>query len=162
MTPSFDHRILSRRLFLSERSRSTLAVTVAGLAATACSSNGDNSQADGAGAVNHVVVTHARGDHIGGLEAVMTASSSAIVCAGAADIDKITAPRDIVAVNDGEEIFGLEVLTTPGHIRVPEDRDLANESARSLADNSITTILLGRGGAIDDGGAQLADVIASL
>lgn len=251
---AIDHRILSRRLFLSGLGRNTMAVAVLGAAAAACSSTPEASQSSdatqpdageepgtadglqweevsfgfvsayvlvrgsevavvdtgtgGAGAiettlngmnlgwdaVNHVIVTHAHGDHVGGLEDVMTAAASATAYAGAGDIDNMSAPREIVAVDDGEEIFGLRVLATPGHTpghicvldpdsgllvagdaliaqggvlegpsgQFSDDLDVANESARSLADDSISTILLGHGGALTDGGEQLTSLLASL
>lgn len=65
--------------------------------------------------VNHVIVTHAHGDHVGGLDAVLTSAPNATGYAGVGDIEGLTAPRDLVAVQDGEEIFGLNIIGTPGH-----------------------------------------------
>ncbi len=65
--------------------------------------------------VDHVIATHAHGDHVGSIVAVMTAASRAEGWAGAADIANISAPRDIEPVSDGDEVFGLQVITTPGH-----------------------------------------------
>ena len=65
--------------------------------------------------VDHVIVTHAHGDHIGGLDAVLTAAESSIGYAGAGDIEQLSAPRDLVSVTGGDEVFGLEILATPGH-----------------------------------------------
>ncbi|MDH3680791.1 MAG: MBL fold metallo-hydrolase [Acidimicrobiia bacterium] len=192
-----DHR-LSRRLFLSELGRRTLAVTILGATVAACSDDDSSTGPEGAGSsapagddaatattgsgasaaddtanddqasdaaalrweradfgfvsayvlargnevaivdtgtdgnggqieqalaalslgwadVDHVIVTHAHGDHIGGLDAVLTAAPESTGYAGSGDIDKLSAPREIVAVDDGDEIFGLEILGTPGH-----------------------------------------------
>ena len=65
--------------------------------------------------VRHLVVTHNHPDHAGSVAAVMEAAGSARAYAGAEDIPSIDAPRDLVAVEDGEEVFGLRVVTTPGH-----------------------------------------------
>ena len=65
--------------------------------------------------VSHVILTHAHGDHIGGLVQVLTSAPDAIGYAGAGDVEGITAPRDLVSVTDGDEIFGLNVIGTPGH-----------------------------------------------
>lgn len=191
-----DHR-LSRRLFLSELGRRTVAVAVLGSGVAACSSDSSDPEAPAAGAttteqqttssaategtsgqtddqpddqqpagsalrweradfgfvsayvlargdevaivdtgtdgsggqieqalgalslgwadVDHVILTHAHGDHIGGLEAVLTAAPSAVGYAGAGDIDQISAPRDLTSVTGGEEVFGLQIIATPGH-----------------------------------------------
>jgi glyoxylase-like metal-dependent hydrolase (beta-lactamase superfamily II) len=65
--------------------------------------------------VDHVIVTHAHGDHIGGLDAVLTAAESSTGYAGVGDVEQLSAPRDLVAVSGGDEVFGLEILATPGH-----------------------------------------------
>ena len=43
------------------------------------------------------------------------AAPQARVYAGAADIPQMTAPRAITPVTDGEEVFGLRIIATPGH-----------------------------------------------
>lgn len=65
--------------------------------------------------VDHVIVTHAHGDHFGGLDAVMTNAPTATGYAGTADLVSLSAPRDLVGLNGGDEVFGLEILATPGH-----------------------------------------------
>ena len=65
--------------------------------------------------VRHVIVTHKHPDHAGSLAAVLAAASSATVAAGEADIGAIQSPRPIQAVADGAEIFGLQIIATPGH-----------------------------------------------
>jgi glyoxylase-like metal-dependent hydrolase (beta-lactamase superfamily II) len=66
-------------------------------------------------AVNHVLVTHLHPDHAGSIGAVLTAAEGAVAHAGAADIGGIPSPRPVVPVGDGDEVFGLEVIATPGH-----------------------------------------------
>lgn len=65
--------------------------------------------------VNHVIATHSHGDHVGSMREVMTAAANASGYAGPEDILRIAAPRDIVPVGDGDEVFGLQVISTPGH-----------------------------------------------
>jgi glyoxylase-like metal-dependent hydrolase (beta-lactamase superfamily II) len=65
--------------------------------------------------VRHVILTHNHPDHAGSVADVMDAAADAVAYAGAADIPSIEAPRDLTAVDDGEEVFGLRVVTTPGH-----------------------------------------------
>lgn len=65
--------------------------------------------------VGHVIVTHLHQDHQGSLPAVMNAASDATAYAGAADIPEITSPRPITPVGDGDNVFDLEIIDTPGH-----------------------------------------------
>lgn len=65
--------------------------------------------------VDHVIVTHAHGDHVGGLDEVLTAAAGATGYAGVGDIEQLSAPRELMAVTSGDEVFGLQVLATPGH-----------------------------------------------
>jgi glyoxylase-like metal-dependent hydrolase (beta-lactamase superfamily II) len=66
-------------------------------------------------AVGHVILTHYHRDHVGSMGEVLTAAPKAMVYAGAADIPKIESPRPITAVGDGDDVFGLQILATPGH-----------------------------------------------
>jgi glyoxylase-like metal-dependent hydrolase (beta-lactamase superfamily II) len=65
--------------------------------------------------VTDLVLTHHHGDHAGSLADVASRATQATVHAGAADIAQITSPRTVVAAADGSEIFGLQVVATPGH-----------------------------------------------
>ena len=65
--------------------------------------------------VEHVVLTHRHPDHIGSAEAVLMAATEATAYAGEADLPHIPAPRPIIPVADGDEVFGLQVIHTPGH-----------------------------------------------
>jgi glyoxylase-like metal-dependent hydrolase (beta-lactamase superfamily II) len=66
-------------------------------------------------AVGHMILTHHHGDHAGSAADVMERSPDAAGYAGAEDIAAITVPRRLTAVGDGEEVFGLRIVTTPGH-----------------------------------------------
>jgi glyoxylase-like metal-dependent hydrolase (beta-lactamase superfamily II) len=66
-------------------------------------------------AVGHVIVTHKHGDHMGSLGAVLEAAPAATGYAGAEDLAAISSPRPLVAVADGDQVFGLTIVATPGH-----------------------------------------------
>jgi glyoxylase-like metal-dependent hydrolase (beta-lactamase superfamily II) len=65
--------------------------------------------------VAHLILTHHHPDHAGSVADVLTAASAAMVYAGEADIASITSPRPITAVGQGDDVFGLEIVPTPGH-----------------------------------------------
>lgn len=65
--------------------------------------------------VEHLVLTHRHGDHIGSVDAVLSAAVNATAYAGELDIPQIGSPRPLVAVGDGDEVFGLQIIDTPGH-----------------------------------------------
>ena len=62
-----------------------------------------------------ILLTHHHGDHIGSLPDIMAAAPDAVAYAGADDIPNITSPRSVSAVADGDTVFGLRVIATPGH-----------------------------------------------
>jgi glyoxylase-like metal-dependent hydrolase (beta-lactamase superfamily II) len=66
-------------------------------------------------AVQHVILTHYHSDHAGSVGDVLGLASQAAVYAGGADIPRINAPREIAPVVDGQEVFGLQIIATPGH-----------------------------------------------
>jgi glyoxylase-like metal-dependent hydrolase (beta-lactamase superfamily II) len=66
-------------------------------------------------AVGHVILTHYHPDHVGSMGEVLAAAPQARVYAGAADIPQIKSPRPLTPVKDGEEVFGLQIIATPGH-----------------------------------------------
>jgi glyoxylase-like metal-dependent hydrolase (beta-lactamase superfamily II) len=66
-------------------------------------------------AVGHVILTHRHGDHVGSIDAVLAAAPSASAYAGAEDIPVITASRALTSVGDGDRVFDLRIVTTPGH-----------------------------------------------
>lgn len=66
-------------------------------------------------AVAHLILTHQHGDHVGSAADVLERAPDAIGHAGAEDIPAISVPRELTAVSDGDEVFGLRIVTTPGH-----------------------------------------------
>jgi glyoxylase-like metal-dependent hydrolase (beta-lactamase superfamily II) len=67
------------------------------------------------GVVGHVILTHKHPDHAGSVDDVMTRASGATLYAGAAEIPEITSATVPQAVADGDMIFDLQVIDTPGH-----------------------------------------------
>jgi len=65
--------------------------------------------------VSHIILTHLHGDHVGSLGDVMTAAPAAVGFAGAPDIPNIPSPRTLTPVGDGDSVFGLDIIATPGH-----------------------------------------------
>jgi glyoxylase-like metal-dependent hydrolase (beta-lactamase superfamily II) len=65
--------------------------------------------------VGHVIVTHWHPDHAGSAAAILEAAPDAQGYAGAEDIPHIVVPRPLVPVHDGDDVFGLRIVTTPGH-----------------------------------------------
>jgi glyoxylase-like metal-dependent hydrolase (beta-lactamase superfamily II) len=65
--------------------------------------------------VAHLVLTHHHPDHVGSMAAVLNAATAATGYIGEGDLDNVTSPRQLVAVSDGDEIFGLQVISSPGH-----------------------------------------------
>jgi glyoxylase-like metal-dependent hydrolase (beta-lactamase superfamily II) len=66
-------------------------------------------------AVRHVLLTHHHPDHAGGLPDVMRQAGAATGYVGEADLPRVDGPRPMQAADDGAEIFGLQVVATPGH-----------------------------------------------
>ena len=66
-------------------------------------------------AVGHLILTHRHGDHVGSAPDVLERAPDAMGYAGAADAVSITVPRPLTAVEDGDDVFGLTIITTPGH-----------------------------------------------
>jgi len=64
--------------------------------------------------VRHVILTHRHNDHVGSTGAVLDMAAGASAWAGEADLDEI-AVDTIAPVTGGEDVFGLEILATPGH-----------------------------------------------
>ncbi|GAA4942361.1 MBL fold metallo-hydrolase [Actinoplanes utahensis] len=67
-------------------------------------------------AVKHVILTHQHQDHAGGL-AEIAPLVGATLYAGTDDVTAIGEPggRKLRAVKDGDEVFGLQIVGTPGH-----------------------------------------------
>lgn len=67
------------------------------------------------GDVRHVILTHYHPDHAGSMDAVMAAATGATAYAGPLDIPQIKVAVPLQGVTDGQDIFGLQVVYTPGH-----------------------------------------------
>lgn len=66
--------------------------------------------------VRHVVLTHHHPDHAGSLPDVLARATGATGYVGAADLERVTAgPRPLTPLEDGAEVFGLQLVGTPGH-----------------------------------------------
>ena len=63
--------------------------------------------------VDHVVLTHHHGDHAGSIAEVLAMAPNATTYVGEADAGEVDA--DSVAVVGGADVFGFELLATPGH-----------------------------------------------
>jgi glyoxylase-like metal-dependent hydrolase (beta-lactamase superfamily II) len=66
-------------------------------------------------AVGHVILTHRHADHAGSVGAVLDAAPAATGYIGSADLAAVQTPRPLTAVNDGDAVFGLRIVGTPGH-----------------------------------------------
>lgn len=130
--------------------------------------------------VRHVILTHLHGDHIGSTGEVMAMADRATAWAGEADISGIGFDPISVA-DDGADVFGMEIVATPGHtaghisvydrdagllvagdalntqdggVQGPNERfsadiEMANDSARRLAELSFNTLLAGHGDPVE-------------
>ena len=63
--------------------------------------------------VESVILTHNHGDHVGSITDVLTRSVNASAYAGEPDLGSIDG--DIAPLFGGEDVFGMEMLSTPGH-----------------------------------------------
>jgi glyoxylase-like metal-dependent hydrolase (beta-lactamase superfamily II) len=67
------------------------------------------------GAVRHVILTHFHPDHQGSADAIAALAPGATLWAGERDLPRITLSRPVQPAYEGDEIFGLQVVETPGH-----------------------------------------------
>lgn len=81
-------------------------------------------------AVAHVILTHHHPDHVGSIGEVLEAASDARAYAGADDIPSINSPRELSPVRDGDNVFAMRVIATPGH--TPGHISMLDESASVL------------------------------
>jgi len=65
-------------------------------------------------AVRHVVLTHKHADHAGGL-AEVEPQVKATFYTGEADVPEVSSARPLTPLTDGDEVFGLQIIGTPGH-----------------------------------------------
>jgi glyoxylase-like metal-dependent hydrolase (beta-lactamase superfamily II) len=103
-------------------------------------------------AVGHVILTHHHGDHVGSLSAVMDAAPQATGYIGQGDIDNVSGPRQLMPVVEGEEIFGLQVIETPGHT-AGHICLLDSEASVFIAGDALT----GVGGGVDGPNPQFSE-----
>jgi glyoxylase-like metal-dependent hydrolase (beta-lactamase superfamily II) len=66
-------------------------------------------------AVGHLILTHHHGDHVGSASEIQRRAPQSAGYAGAEDIAAIPVVRPLTAVGDGDEVFDLRIVTTPGH-----------------------------------------------
>jgi glyoxylase-like metal-dependent hydrolase (beta-lactamase superfamily II) len=67
------------------------------------------------GVIGHVILTHKHPDHAGSVVDVMEQATGATLYAGAAEIPAISALVTPQPVVDGEMVFDLQIIDTPGH-----------------------------------------------
>jgi len=97
-------------------------------------------------AVRHVILTHWHFDHAGSAAEIAERTPQATVWAGQADIEQIPLSRPIAAAHEGDEIFGLRILETPGH----------TAGHISVLDPTASTLLTGDAIVNFDGNLSLA------
>lgn len=73
------------------------------------------SQGLGWGDVGDVILTHSHPDHIGSAAAIAQAAPDAMFHAGEADVPAIDIGRAVAGLVDGDTVFDLSILHTPGH-----------------------------------------------
>ena len=95
--------------------------------------------------VGHVIITHKHNDHQGSLQGVLDSASGADWYAGTGDMNAIVANSSGTPVGDGDVVFGLEIIGTPGHtpghvsVLDPLGRILVvGDSARGGPDGGLT------------------------
>jgi glyoxylase-like metal-dependent hydrolase (beta-lactamase superfamily II) len=109
---------------------------------------GDGLKAAGSGwdKVKHVIITHLHPDHAGGLQGLSTDAKPTFY-AGEGDAASIISDRTITPVKDGTEIFGLQVVNTPGHTL----------GHISVFDSSLGVLVAGDALRTNDGGLKGSD-----
>jgi glyoxylase-like metal-dependent hydrolase (beta-lactamase superfamily II) len=65
--------------------------------------------------IGNVILTHRHPDHAGSIDAILAAAPDAVGSIGAADFAGVTTARPLTSVSDGDEVFGLQIVATPGH-----------------------------------------------
>jgi glyoxylase-like metal-dependent hydrolase (beta-lactamase superfamily II) len=65
--------------------------------------------------VGHVILTHKHPDHVGSVDEVMSQVPGATLYAGAPDIPQINSATVPQPVGDGDRVFDLEIIASPGH-----------------------------------------------
>ena len=95
--------------------------------------------------LRHVLITHAHSDHIGGLKEVASRAPGASLHAGEAEMEiarMASGSRRLGPVTDDDEVFGLQVIDTPGH--TPGHIAVFDASSRVLvAGDALTSTIDG-------------------
>lgn len=65
--------------------------------------------------VGDVILTHSHPDHVGSAAAIAQAAPDAMFHAGQADVSAIDIGRTVAGLVDGDTVFDLSILHTPGH-----------------------------------------------
>lgn len=65
--------------------------------------------------VGDVILTHSHPDHVGSAAAIAQAAPDAMFHAGEADVPAIDIGRSVAGLMDGDTVFDLSILHTPGH-----------------------------------------------
>ena len=65
--------------------------------------------------ITNVILTHRHPDHVGSLGAILDLAPEAVGWIGAGDLPAVQSSRPLTAVGDGDEVFGLRIVATPGH-----------------------------------------------
>jgi glyoxylase-like metal-dependent hydrolase (beta-lactamase superfamily II) len=98
-------------------------------------------------AVRHVILTHYHFDHAGSASDIAALAPRANFWAGAPDIPRLELSRPVSAAADGDEIFGMRVIATPGH----------TAGHISVLDPASSTVVMGD--AAFNLGGQLMDLV---
>jgi glyoxylase-like metal-dependent hydrolase (beta-lactamase superfamily II) len=129
-------------------------------------------------AVGHVILTHHHPDHVGSLSAVMDSATSAIGYVGEEDFDNVSGPRELIAVAEGDQIFGLDVIVSlfdasasvfivgdalngaNGGVEGPnpqfsEDHDQALATVGKIAGYTFETLYFGHGEPVMTGASEM-------
>ncbi|NLT56081.1 MAG: MBL fold metallo-hydrolase [Actinomycetales bacterium] len=65
--------------------------------------------------VRYVILTHRHDDHTSGLAEVLERAPAAVPMAAELEVPEIVSPRPITPLRDGDEVFGLKIIDSPGH-----------------------------------------------
>jgi glyoxylase-like metal-dependent hydrolase (beta-lactamase superfamily II) len=93
--------------------------------------------------VGHVILTHKHPDHVGSVDAVLEQTLGATLYAGAPDIPEIGSAMVPQPVGDGDRVFDLEIIESPGH--TPGHICVLDEAAGILVAGDA---LVGAGGGV--------------
>lgn len=102
--------------------------------------------------VGNVIVTHRHPDHAGSLPAVADAANQAVLGTGTGDMQAMSASRPVEGYEDGDVVFGLQIVATPGHtpghiaVYDPATSILFAGDAINGAGSGVATMVDGVGG----------------